>query len=186
MSKSLGLVFWGILLAMLDFRINGFDLLPDFLGYLLVAIGCTGLISASSLFKPARLIAWILVIFELASLAGARLGEPISSVDSLLDLVLIWCVLGGVIELAVAQGREDLARRATVRRKLYLIATLISFLMPRLFPRGFESAEIAGIFSILLVVFILVLAVLILHVLYQAKSELHEGGSPLAEGAMLP
>jgi hypothetical protein len=39
MSTSFGYIFWGLILVILDFKINGFDLLPDVIGYVLVGIG---------------------------------------------------------------------------------------------------------------------------------------------------
>ncbi|WP_236707942.1 hypothetical protein [Brevibacillus choshinensis] len=35
---GLSKVFWGILLVFLDFRFNGFDVLPDFIGFIRILI----------------------------------------------------------------------------------------------------------------------------------------------------
>jgi hypothetical protein len=50
-------LFWGLLLVILDFfMINGFDLLADGVGYLIVAAGCRGLSSLSSRFETAQIL----------------------------------------------------------------------------------------------------------------------------------
>lgn len=32
-------LFWGFLILLLDFRINGFDIIPDLIGYLFISNG---------------------------------------------------------------------------------------------------------------------------------------------------
>ena len=65
MASHFAKLFWGLLLVILDFKINGFDLLPDGLGYLIVAAGCGGLGRLSSRFPSARFLCFLLAIFWL-------------------------------------------------------------------------------------------------------------------------
>ena len=37
-------IFWGYIFSLVDFNINSFDLLPDFIGYLLIFIGVHNLV----------------------------------------------------------------------------------------------------------------------------------------------
>ena len=46
-ATRFGQVFWGLLLVILDVTINRFDILPDFIGYILVAVGLGGLTGLS-------------------------------------------------------------------------------------------------------------------------------------------
>lgn len=47
-------LFWGFLIILLDFRIQGFDILPDIIGYLMIYSGLTQLIYLSEHFKYAK------------------------------------------------------------------------------------------------------------------------------------
>jgi len=43
-------LYWGFLFILIDFRINGFDILPDIIGYILFAFAFSALASGSSHF----------------------------------------------------------------------------------------------------------------------------------------
>lgn len=53
MRSSFGYIFWGLLIVMVDININGFDILPDVLGHILVATGTARLAPLSSQFVTA-------------------------------------------------------------------------------------------------------------------------------------
>jgi len=54
-----GKIFWGFLFFF-DFRIQGFDILPDIIGYWLIYIGLKELVSMSSHFAAAQKYAVVL------------------------------------------------------------------------------------------------------------------------------
>jgi hypothetical protein len=51
MIKYINYIFWGLFFVILDLNINRFDILPDFIGYILAAIGAGGLINSSNQFS---------------------------------------------------------------------------------------------------------------------------------------
>ena len=57
---GLGKIFWGLVLWFFDFRLNGFDLLPDAVGLLLVASGSLGLRAGSRRFSSASTLCFVL------------------------------------------------------------------------------------------------------------------------------
>jgi hypothetical protein len=61
-------IFWGLFLVVLDFRINGFDILPDFLGFVLIAMGLGLLVLLDRRFLTARVLAVLLIVLSLATL----------------------------------------------------------------------------------------------------------------------
>jgi low temperature requirement protein LtrA len=170
MSTRFAQIFWGLLLVILDLRINRIDILPDFLGYILVALGCGGLTSFSRDFSTARTLSWILVAF---ALVGYVLHGSAATVFGILNLAvdcaMMWFLLGGVMELAMARQRSDLSERASNRRIAYVVVMCLATLAS-LVAQG--SRELAVVMVVVLVICILPLLFLILHLIHRAKHEL--------------
>ena len=173
MFKRFGQIFWGLLLVILDFNLNRIDVLPDVLGYLLVALGCRGLSGVARGFAIASSLAWVLtgfaVIHALIQL-GARIHWSwFQYLTNLTDCAMMWFLLGGVMELATARQRPDLAERASHSRIAYValmaLATLTG-LMAR------NSRDLAQTLAVLFVIGILLLFALILYLLHRVKHEL--------------
>ena len=58
-------LFWGFLFVMIDFRIQGFDIIPDVIGYILFAVGFHMLAVNSTFFKKAENFNYIMVIVSM-------------------------------------------------------------------------------------------------------------------------
>ncbi len=112
MSLRFAQIFWGLLLTILDFKFNGLDILPDFLGYILIALGCRGLAEFSDSFLLAGRLGWIMVAFPFVGYAlRGNLWIVTKILNRAIDTGMIWFLLGGVMELAVA-SRRPLFRKA--------------------------------------------------------------------------
>ena len=69
MNAGFNLIFWGLLFVVLDIRISSVDLfLPDFVGYILIAVGLSRLASHDQWFRTARIFAIILIFVSLTTL----------------------------------------------------------------------------------------------------------------------
>lgn len=69
MNVGFNLIFWGLLFVVLDIRISSVDLvLPDFVGYILIASGLSRLASHHQWFRTARILAIVLVFVSLTTL----------------------------------------------------------------------------------------------------------------------
>lgn len=69
MNVGFNLIFWGLLFVVLDIRISSVDLfLPDFVGYILIAIGLSRLAPHHQWFRTARIFAIILIFVSLTTL----------------------------------------------------------------------------------------------------------------------
>ncbi|HZI61313.1 MAG TPA: hypothetical protein VFD62_11395 [Pyrinomonadaceae bacterium] len=69
MNVGFNLIFWGLLFVVLDIRISSVDLvLPDFVGYILIASGLSRLASHHQWFRTARIFAIILIFVSLTTL----------------------------------------------------------------------------------------------------------------------
>ena len=161
-------MFWGLLLVILDIRINGFDLLPDGLGYVIVAFGCAGLVEYSPRFVTARTLCLVLAVMWLVGFAVY--GDPAlvyGLVTAALNCAMMWQLLGGIAEFAYLE-RPDLAQRAETRRAVYVVLMIIMSLIP-LLAKG--SPDVRPLI-VILVVGMLVLMVMILHLIHRVKTEL--------------
>jgi hypothetical protein len=176
MFTSFGQIFWGLLLVILDVRISRIDILPDFIGYILVAVGCAGLSGASRHFSVASVLSWVLAVLSLV--AYALRGSTATGFGFLclaFDSAMMWFLLGGVMELAAARERLDLSTRAANRRIAYValmcLAALAGFVAQ-------SSRDAAVIMAVVLVICTLPLLFLILHLIHRAKHELTNAVPP--------
>ena len=165
-------IFWGLLLALVDFKINQIDVLPDFLGYILVALGCRGLAEASPRFATASNLAWVMTVLALAGYAIPRDTTGFAIVGSVMDCAMIWFLLGGVMELADFRRRPDLAQRASSRRIAYVTIGGLTTLLSLMGPRSLRGAEPL---VVMIVIGMLVVLCLILHLIHRSIRELSEG-----------
>jgi hypothetical protein len=173
MFKHFGQIFWGLLLVIVDFNIDHVDILPDFIGYILMAMGCGGLVTVSRRFTTARVLCWILAV--LAVIGYAPMGRDVTTAFSLthlaVDCTMMWFLLGGVMEFAAARHRLDLSARASSRRIAYIAltgpATLIALVA--------QDSHNASVLAVMFVLCALVLVFLILRLIYQVRHELAAG-----------
>jgi hypothetical protein len=131
----------GLVLTMLDFwRYDGWDLLPDPLGYGLIFVGLTPLARAERRFRTARWIALALMLLSVSTLhenvhlmadfdgdehGGNRFWAAAMATD-IGQVVLIWFLAGGTSELAY-RGRDfRLGEHVLSYRGMYLAAALIA------------------------------------------------------------
>lgn len=120
MRSSFNHIFWGLLLVFLDFRINGFDLLPNGLGYLLIALGASQLVLQSPKFGAASALSAVLILAWLCGfVVSGELAQFVGLSTMVLSVALNWFLLGGIMDVSSARNRPDLAERASQLRIAY-------------------------------------------------------------------
>jgi hypothetical protein len=132
-------LYWGFLFIMIDFRLQGIDVLPDIVGYLLFAAGFGILMSNSEYFNKARnfnIPMIILSIFEIyekpAQGGGIQLGSfgifgvLIGIASIILSLLVIYNLFMGIKEMANQQGQMELYEESDRRWNQYLILQIAS------------------------------------------------------------
>lgn len=176
-------LFWGFLFIFVDFKLCSVNILPDFLGYVLLFLGLGVLRPVHPRFCEAWICAAVLIFFSLGDLVqtqpatvqegGLTLMKDTTSVPgiirSILQLILIWHVCSGVRDLAWQFDRPQLARAAITRRNLNVALTLITwlaFLAAIRFPDGMFLLIIA------LVIFAIVVMCLLMGLMRQASHQL--------------
>lgn len=169
MATHFSQLFWGLLLVILDFSINGFDLLADGVGYLIVAAGCRGLSSLSRRFVTAQTLCIVLAVLWLIGFAMHRdIAVAYGLVMMVVNCAMIWQLLGGIAEFALSRQRQDLAERAGNRRVAY-VAIMAGTSLLAFAVQGSRNAEPL---AIILVLAMLILVVMILHLIHRVKVEL--------------
>ena len=170
LSSRFRYIFWGLLVAILDIEVNRFDVLPDVVGYGLVMIGASGLLALSRYFLLTKNLAFILLIIAALNYAlDARVSEIYGLIYLVLDVLLLWNLLSGVMKFSEQCQREDLKIRADHLRYGYAV------LMSLIGARGLilhQLPEGIAIITIIFVISILVMLVLILNLIHKVKHEL--------------
>lgn len=179
------LFFWGFLLIMIDFRVGGFDLLPDVLGWVLMYRGLTLIREESPFFQPARQVTLPLAGWSLISLYEPPVepgtigtGGVFGAWGILLGLVYlavtIWTmfqVFKGLADMADRQGVDDLKDEIHTRGLQFValqVAVIGAFVL--VFIPGLALVYILGIW-----IWSLVLTVMIMKTMNRSGRELATG-----------
>lgn len=137
-------LYWGFLFIMLSFRIQGFDILPNIVGYLFFAAGFSSLVSSSNYFSIAAKYNIPMIILSVFSIyqspaqgGGIQLGIlgifsiPIAIASFVLNLLVIYNLFMGIKDMAEKGEQFDLANESDEKWnqfKMLQIAALCSFI----------------------------------------------------------
>lgn len=169
MSTPLGKTAWGFLLAALDLRINGVDLLADPVGWLLAVVGLWTMSSRHGGFQVAVVLAAIEVVASLPLVVTETVPALLSTFEVLLQTGFVFAVCTGLI--ATLTHRPDKAGSANVIRWLDLGLSLL--LAPMLLIVGAATGEVdvLGPFALMLGVVGLAVAVWFVVLLFQVRDD---------------
>ncbi len=172
-ENGFGKLYWGFLFIMISFRIQGFDILPDIVGYLLFASGFSSLASRSAYFGTAakyNIFMAILSVFSLYQFPAQNQGQvvnfgplgilsiPLTIASFILNLLVVYNLFMGIKEIAEKSGQTDLAQESMDRwreYKILQIAVISSFIL-------IFIPAIAIIFVIVLLIMSIIIAVSIM------------------------
>lgn len=181
--SGFGSIFWGFLF-MFDIRIQGVDLLPNFIGYMFMYSGLGNLSFYNPEFAIARKFSVPLIILSLLSLYQVQ--KPLSQmsmdplslvffilslVSTVLDLLLVYHLCRGIIILAEERSHDSLEELAQRRWRFYFLFKVIlnvwlalSIIVPFLAAVGFIP---------LFILSIAILAIM-MSLMKTAQSSLHD------------
>lgn len=162
---------WGFLF-LFDLRLNGFDLLPDFIGYILFYNGLGKLLDRHPDFAAARKPVIALIILSLPSLIEFRAEDfaitptflffmAVGLVTVILDLYMVYHICRGIAGLAEGRGATLLQAKANTRWTLYLVlAIIVQVLMLSLAVSPLAALLVIPLFVFSIVVLILMMALM--------------------------
>ncbi|GIP32106.1 hypothetical protein [Paenibacillus sp. J2TS4] len=153
---------------MIDFRIQGFDILPDIIGYILFAVGFSTLAEQSSYFKKAgnlnifMIFLSIFSIYEQPDTGGGihfnPMGMVVGIVSLILGLVIVYYLFMGIKEMANRQEKTTIYEEAEKRWTQYLllqVAAMVAFVMIIIPPLAIIYIVALFVFSIALTILIM-------------------------------
>jgi len=163
LRQSLTKLAWGFALIMVDIVINGFDLLPDIIGYILFVLALGELERRSECFDKARPLSIVLAVlsaFEIHRGLLVLIG-PIKYLIALaticLNLLVVYYIFMGMKEMCVMSGQRALAGESDQLWKYYMglaLAGLAVFLLSGI-PFFAFIGIVLVVANIVLLVFIL-------------------------------
>ncbi|OBZ13698.1 hypothetical protein [Bacillus sp. FJAT-26390] len=133
LNSALRRLRWGLVIAFLDIRIGYVDILPDFIGYMMIASALHAMSTYQPVFNKAKWIAIVLVVVSMPNAlihTGIFLSDftavPIQQqlyAQALLGLhvVLAYLVFEGLGLLAKQDGQEILLDSVRSRKCLYMV-----------------------------------------------------------------
>jgi hypothetical protein len=138
-------LFWGFLFIMLGFKIQGFDILPNIVGYLLFASAFSNLDSSITYFSTAAKYNIPMIVLSLFSIyerpaqgTGLQLGLlgvftiPLAIASFVLNLLVVYNLFMGIRDMAKKREQSDLVHDSDKMWTQYLtlqIASLCSFIL---------------------------------------------------------
>lgn len=168
--QRFGQIFWGFPFLMLELPFHGFDLLPDSIGCILIAVGCRGLVVVSKQFRMAQACSWTLCVLSLVGyVVPKHLALPYSLLFLAVECATVWFVLGGVMEFTSARQREDLSLRASDRRVACVILIGVG-VIGGIVAHG--AGDLAAIMMAVGVICMVSALALIMHMLHRVRHEL--------------
>jgi len=174
-------IFWGFLF-LFDLRIQGFDILPDIIGYWLIYLGLKELGSMSLYFAEAKKYSVILGFLAVFDIYEVQIPMEQFTIDPLtgsivligiiiiiLDLIMVFNLCHGIAELAKSRGEKDLEIVALNRWKYYLYLKVASAV---LVPMTLIVPPLVIVLLIPLIVISLIVFVLMMGLMKQAEYRL--------------
>ncbi|MCR3923311.1 MAG: hypothetical protein NUK65_12485 [Firmicutes bacterium] len=145
---------------MLDFRVQGFDILPDILGFILFAVGINALLAYSEHFKQARSLNYAMIFISIFFISGqsSSYGLLLGIISIIVTWYLVFNIFMGIRDMAAQAGQVDLQEEAETRWHQYrqlLIASFVSFILIIIPPLAFIMFFVLLIVSIIVLVGIL-------------------------------
>ncbi|MFO7612964.1 MAG: hypothetical protein R6W99_10900 [Clostridia bacterium] len=126
-------LFWGFIF-LFDFRIGGFDILPDFIGFIFIYIGLRALSGRNIEFKRAGNLALPLIfmsvfdLYQAPSSEANLLGIIFGLALTLLIILMVRGICMGIRNEAEKAGNEGLASKASNRWGLFLAVNILLIL----------------------------------------------------------
>ncbi|MCM1988267.1 hypothetical protein [Oceanirhabdus seepicola] len=140
-------LFWAFIF-LFDFRIGGFDILPDIIAYILFYKGLNMLSDRNENFDKGKVLAIPLIflsildiyqvnipISDIGNVSFGALWILIGIVHTIVNLMMIYRICMGIAEEARVINDNDLELKAHNRWKMYLIINiilLVSIIIPSL------------------------------------------------------
>lgn len=173
-ASGLNKLFWGFFFMLIDFRIQGFDILPDIIGYVFLYFGINNLISKSDFFDKASkycifmLIASLFSIYQFPAMQGGLsfgtfgllgiFSIILGIISFVINLLLVYNIFMGINVMAGNAEKYDLmyeAERMWGQYRTLQIALITAFVLAIIPPLVFVYIIVIFIATIVVTINIL-------------------------------
>lgn len=123
-------LFWGFIF-LFDFRIGGFDILPDIIGFILIFIGLNAMKDLNPHYRRSSVLALPLIfisffdIYQNPSAQASMFNILIGIAVGVLSILTVYGICMGIADEAGKTGDSELGGKALNRWKLYLVTNII-------------------------------------------------------------
>lgn len=182
MEKYYKRIFWGYLLVILDFNLSmtsiNIDILPDFIGYIMIGKGLYGLSRIEGTFKKGVNASYILAAVEILKIfvvgnVGTASAFIFMIIESTLWLFVIYSICKGIENEGIKYNKEHISDRAKIIWELEFIRTMILMSVSSI-TFNFNQGILLGSVSILLIAFTICIAIMLLRLLHIVGDEFYE------------
>jgi len=202
--SGLRLAFFGLLLTVINIRIQGFDIVPDIIGYIMVIVGLGRIEHYEANFTAAKKISYVLAVLALVNIyqapaqntinqggtmvssnvsfnAGVFGSSPVIALLLMLmgmaaNLYFAYCMCMGMKNLLNQVGDTVLSEICEQRWKLILAAQIG---MAASFFLALLQIPFAVVLTLLFAAFTLVVMVLFLLLIHHSYQSIHGKGKVL-------
>jgi hypothetical protein len=176
-------LFWGILFSFFDFRIQGIDILPDIIGFILIFNGANKLVHISERFSVASKFAiplMVLSIFDIyqrphpgggMEFQQSMIGMLVGLAIGVLIIILFYHICKGIEEKALELGLHELAQQAMNRWTFLLVFECVVIIFPFIF---LMSLGLASILFIMVFILAIVTLILLMMLMKSAQNQFPE------------
>lgn len=177
-------MFWGFLFLLVNFYVQGLNVLPDVVGYILLAVGASTLRTLNPRFHTVFILSFPLMVLSLPNLhqvvqpngihAGPTSGNPLIWVMGTLVWILMFFVVfnvcKGTAEVAITQFQPHLAEQAMVRWNLFLVLQIATGFVRVL--AWLHATPLVIVLGTLLILYAMVVTILFMLWLWQCRETL--------------
>lgn len=170
MARNFTLLMAGLVFVLVSFNLSRFDVLPDLVGYALIAFASHDLTQYTAKFRITRNLALPLVVLSLiAYLTPRGVTQTLLLINAILTILLVWFLLAAVIQFTRDRDRADLAKHGVKYRRIYVGIAVFAFLIQLAAQVRPESA---GGFVGMMAVATLGILIFILRLIYVVRHDL--------------
>ncbi|WP_404346744.1 hypothetical protein LG311_13645 [Sutcliffiella horikoshii] len=167
-------ILWGFLFVLIDINIDYVDIIPDFVGYAMIAYG---LMQLDFERERSWAVGIAIISFPAFFIPKANGADPMSYdgdyfLNSLyytglgvLHLILMYLIISRLIKAAESKGQFEISQKARTRLTLYVGLSIFALV-------GFPLGEILGFLLIIAVIFLIIMEIVMLVLIAQFRKVL--------------
>ncbi|QOR35092.1 hypothetical protein IMX26_16790 [Clostridium sp. 'deep sea'] len=164
-------IFWGFIF-LLNFYFNGFNILPSFIGYILIYNGLNKLLLYNDYFHKASKSAFFLIFLFIPNiiensemLLGESLTLIISVITTIVGIYFMFNLCLGIEDFAKSKNNYEIANKAKFYWQMYLVVGILSLLL----CFGILGVIVMPSFCVMTIIY----TIGVLMFLYKCKHELN-------------